>query len=123
FLTTLTLTNSSDTWFDSASAVNPSRFYRALKIGSPTAPEFADEFRLIDHQGISRSLYYNYSYDETSHDVTAVVLIFTGNGCSNVQQLVSTINSLRTNFTPTGVVFCMMDSIFAANLSTIFVLL
>jgi len=121
FLATLTLTNSSQTWFDSASAVIPRRFYRALTLGSPTAPEYADEFRLIDHQGNSRSLYYNYSDDETYHDVTAVVLIFTGNGCSNVQQMVSTINSLRANFAPQGVVFWMIDANSADNRSNIVV--
>jgi hypothetical protein len=121
FLATLTLTNSSQTWFDSASAVIPGRFYRALTLGSPTDPEFADEFQLVDHQGISRSLYYNYSYDETNHDVKAVVLIFTGNGCSNVQQMVSTINSLRAKFAPQGVVFWMIDANSADNRSNIVV--
>src|SRR5438445_8830958 len=54
FLATLTLTNSSQSWFDSASAQMPLRFYRALKLASPTVPEFADDFRLIDHQGRSQ---------------------------------------------------------------------
>src|SRR6266404_899451 len=98
FLATLTLTNLSQSWFDSASALMPNRFYRALKLDSPATPESADDFRLIDHQGKSRSLYY-YQNDPT---VSALALIFTGNGCTNVQQMVSTINAL-TNFAPQGV--------------------
>src|SRR5439155_15527108 len=53
FLATLTLTNSSQTWFDSDSSQMPARFYRALKLDSATPPEFAYDFRLIDHQGKS----------------------------------------------------------------------
>src|SRR5437016_9138763 len=81
FLSTLSLTNSSQTWFDSASSLAPYRFYRALKLNSPVIPVYADDFRLIDHQGISRSLYYL----ENDTTVQAVVPIFTGNGCSSVQ--------------------------------------
>jgi len=58
----------------------PYRFYRALKLNSPVMPEYADDFRLTDHQGISRSLYYL----ENDATVQAVVLIFTGNGCASV---------------------------------------
>ncbi len=35
FLSTHTLINSSQTWFDSASAALPNRFYRAVKLDSP----------------------------------------------------------------------------------------
>src|SRR5258708_9424813 len=93
----------------------PYRFYRALKLAGPTTPEYADDFRLIDHQGISRSL----SYLENDTTVNAVVLIFTGNGCSNVAQLVITIKSLRDQFTPQGVVFWMIDSNSGDNRSNI----
>ncbi len=126
FLATLSVTNnSSQNWFDSASASMPARFYRALKLDPGTTPSstivYADDFQLIDHQGISRSLFYNYSDDDAIHDVKAVVLVFTGNGCSNVQQMVSTINSLRASFTPQGVVFWMIDSNAADNRSNIVV--
>src|SRR5437016_175057 len=106
FLATLTLTNSSQNWFDSASATMPRRFYRALKLDSSTMPEFADDFRLIDHQGVSRSLYYL----ENDPAVKGVVLIFTGNSCLNVAQMVPTIKSLRDQFTPQGIVFWMIDA-------------
>ena len=114
FLATLSLTNSSQNWFDSASPLVPYRFYRALKLNSPV-PEYADDFRLTDHQGISRSLYYL----ENDTTVQAVVLIFTGNGCASVQNMVSTIKSLRDQFTPQGVVFWMIDSNAADNRSNI----
>ncbi|MBI3852312.1 MAG: redoxin domain-containing protein [Verrucomicrobia bacterium] len=118
FLSTLSFTNnSSQSWFDSASASMPARFYRALQLNPNTLPEYADDFRLIDHQGVSRSLYY---YDYTiSTNVKAIVLIFTGNGCSNVAQMVSTIKSLRDQFTPQGVLFWMIDANSADNRSNI----
>jgi len=114
FLATLTLTNSSFLWFDSASASMPNRFYRAVKLDSPVT-EYADDFRLIDYQGKSHSLY---SFGRDTSNITAIVLIFTGNGCSNVQQLVSTINSL-TNFSSQGVVSWMIDANSADNRSNI----
>jgi len=52
FMATLSLTNSSRIGFDSASPFMPYRFYRALKLNSPVMPEYADDFRLTDHQGI-----------------------------------------------------------------------
>src|SRR5882724_13081751 len=55
FMATLSLTNSSQNWFDSASSLMPNRFYRAIKLDSP-ALESVDDFRLIDTEGISRSL-------------------------------------------------------------------
>jgi len=115
FLATLTLTSATQTWFDSASTMMPTRFYRALKLASPTVPEPAEGFRLIDHQGISRSLYY---YDNAAN-VKALVLIFTGNGCTNVQQMVPTIKSLRDQFAPQGVVFWMIDANPADNRSNL----
>src|SRR5207247_2936301 len=90
-------------------------FYRALQLANPVIPEFADDFRLIDHRGISRSLYYY----ENATNTKAVVLIFTGNGCTNVQQMVSTIKSLRDQFTPQGVIFWMIDANSADNRSNV----
>src|SRR5206468_1312194 len=93
----------------------PARFYRALKLDSAALPEFADDFRLIDHQGKSRELYYH----ENAANINAIALIFTGNGCANVQQMVSTIKSLRDQFTPQGIVFWMIDANSADNRSNI----
>ena len=98
FLATLTLTDPTQTWFDSASPNLPNRFYRAVKLDSSTQPDYADDFRLTDHQGISRSLYYL----ENDPTVKGVVLIFTGNSCANVAQMLPTIKALRDQFTPQG---------------------
>jgi hypothetical protein len=118
FLSTLSLLNPSQSWFDSASPFSPSRFYRALKLATNQIGrvfEYADDFRLVDHQGISRSLYYL----ENDATVKGVVLIFTGNSCSNVAQMVSTIKSLRNQFSPQGMVFWMVDANAADNRSNI----
>jgi len=113
FLATLTLTNSSQNWFDSASSLMPNRFYRAIKLDSP-ALESVDDFRLIDTEGISRSL----SWYQNDPTVNGFVLIFTGNGCTNVQQMVSTINAL-TNFNSQGVMTWMIDANSADDRSNI----
>lgn len=117
FELTLTLTNPPQSWFDSASVLMPKRFYRAVDLEGPAPVEIANDFRLTDHQGKSRSLYY---YDEDTN-VLAVVLIFTGNGCPNVHQMVSTIKALRNQFTPQGVLFWMIDANSADNRSNIVV--
>ena len=56
FLATLTLTNPSASWFDSASASMPNRFYRAVKLDASVLPEYVDDFRLIDQQGKSTTV-------------------------------------------------------------------
>ncbi len=114
FLSTLALTNASQSWLDSASPLLSKRFYRAEKLDPAVAP-VADDFRLIDHQGISRSLYYY----QNATNVKAFVLIFTGNSCTNVQQMVSRIKSLRDQYTPLGVTFWMIDSNPSDNRSNI----
>src|SRR5258706_14869407 len=101
FLSTLSLFSSSQSWFDSTSASMPSRFYRAVQVATNQLGrvfEYADDFRLIDHQGTSRSLYYL----ENDATVKGVVLIFTGNSCLSVAQMVPTIKALRNQFTPQG---------------------
>ena len=115
FLATLTLTDPTATWFDSASPNLPNRFYRAVKLDSSTQPEYADDFRLIDHLGVSRSLYYL----ENDPTVNGVVLIFTGNSCSNIAQMLPTIKALRDQFTPQGMVFWMVDANAEDNRSNI----
>jgi hypothetical protein len=118
FLSTLSLFSSSQSWFDSTSPALPSRFYRAVQLATNQLGrvyEYADDFRLIDHQGISRSLY----YFENDPTVKGVVLVFTGNSCSNVAQMVSTIKSLRNQFSPQGIVFWMIDANSADNRSNI----
>ncbi|HYV28534.1 MAG TPA: redoxin domain-containing protein, partial [Candidatus Eisenbacteria bacterium] len=109
---TLPLTNNLQSWFDADSLTLGQRFYRTVKLEAEPDPVVARNFRLIDHQGNSRELYY-YS---TSR---AIVLIFTGNDCANVQQLSSTIENLRTSYTSQGVLFWMIDANQGDNRSNI----
>jgi hypothetical protein len=108
------LTNASQSWFDSASTLMTGRVYRAQQLAD-SVPEHADDFRLIDHLGKSRSLYY-YAH---ATNVRAFVLIFTGNSCSNVQQMVPAIKSLRDQFQALGVLFWMIDANSSDNRSNI----
>lgn len=114
FLSTLALTNASQSWLDSASPLLAKRFYRAAKL-DPSLPQVADDFRLVDHLGFSRSLY----YFQDATNVKAFALIFTGNSCTNVQQMVSRIKSLRDQYSPLGVTFWMIDSNPSDNRSNI----
>lgn len=114
FLASLHLTGSNQTWFDAASGFMPNRFYRAVKLDSEILPDFAEDFRLIDHLGVSHSLY----YFQNDPNTKAIVLIFTGNGCTDVQQLIPTINAL-TNYSAQGIVTWMIDANAADNRSNI----
>jgi hypothetical protein len=115
-LLTVTLTNNLLNWFDSASAQAPRRFYRAVKLDSQVPPRVAPDFRLIDHQDRTRALYYYFAHDP---GIGAVVLIFTGNGCAKVHEMVSAIKSLRDQFASQGVLFWLIDSNSADNRSNI----
>lgn len=103
FLLTTPLTNSPQSWYDAAGV--SSRFYRAVKLDAPPA-EWGDDFRLIDHLGRSRGLYYHSG--DTS--VLAVVLIFTGNGCPKVAEMMPTIKALTNRFTSQRVTFWLVDA-------------
>ena len=105
FLLTLPLTNSLQTWFDSASVLAPRRFYRARRLEALPV-EYANDFRLIDHLGRSRSLYYHYD----DPNVRAVVLVFTGNGCAKIRDMIPVIKSLTSQFASQGVLFWLVDS-------------
>src|SRR5205814_10519500 len=98
-LITATLTNSPLMRFDSASALMPQRFYRAMKLTDPASPVVAPDFRLVDHLGRSRDLKYHLADTK----VRSIVLIFTGDGCDKVLDMVSAIKSLRDQFGPRGV--------------------
>src|SRR4051812_30843575 len=56
FVLKLPLTNTTQSWLDSSSVQGPGRFYRALEDNRPA--ELANDFRLIDHLGHSRWLFY-----------------------------------------------------------------
>ena len=108
YLLTLTLTNSVQNWSEPHSGSQ--RFYR-LQREDATLDGMAANFRLIDHQGKSRNLYY-YWGDPT---VSAVVLIFTANGCPSVRDNLPAIKALRDQFAARGVLFWMIDSSHGAS--------
>src|SRR6185295_18075185 len=58
FLLSLRLTNDNQGWFDSSSLALTQRFYRVVAPEVPAPDIRANDFRLIDHLGISRQLYY-----------------------------------------------------------------
>lgn len=92
-------------WYDAESALLPRRFYKSAEFA--VAPsEFAADFRLIDHAGRSRWLYYHFN----NPAVRAVVLIFTGSGCGKVREMINTVKALNSRFAPQGVAFWLVDS-------------
>ena len=114
FLLTTPLLGGPQPWFDSLSVTVPNRFYRAVKL-EPASPEPVDDFRLIDHQNRSRSLYYHLN----NPAVPAIVLLVAGNGCAKLQQMAPTINAMTNRFAPRGVLFWMIDANAADNRSNI----
>ncbi len=105
FRLTSPFTNSFQTWFDATSVSAPQRFYRAIKLGSPPS-DFADDFRLLDQLGRSRWLF----YDVQNTNIQAIVLIFTGNGCQKIQDMIPVIKALTNRFSPQGISFWLVDS-------------
>ena len=113
---TAQLTNSVQNWFDASATSATQRFYRAVKLGVPPA-EWGTDFQLIDQLGRSRRLYYH--ADDTN--VLAVVIIFTGNGCQKVRDMMPVIKALTNRFTPQRVSFWLVDANQADNRSNILV--
>jgi hypothetical protein len=74
------------------------RFAFALSPG-----ETVDNFRLPDHLGGSRELYY-------LSDMKAVVLMAQGNGCDVSRKAVPELKALRDRYRPQGVEFLLIDS-------------
>ena len=104
-LITSPMTNSLQNWFDASSIISPKRFYRAFKL--PTPPDDSGtDFRLLDQLGRSRWLFYNLQ----NPSVPAVVLIFTGNGCQKIQEMMPVIKALTNRFSPQGISFWLIDS-------------
>jgi hypothetical protein len=109
-LLNLHLTNTAQNWFDANASRMPFRFYRATKWSDGLAVETAPDFRLFDHQGRSRSLYYYQNAPAIQTSVRAEVLIFTGNGCTKIQEMLATVKALSNSFGGQGVLFWMIDS-------------
>jgi len=76
----------------------------AAKFAFALSPgETVDNFRLLDHQGGSRELYY-------LSDMKAVVLMAQGNGCVASRDAVPGLKSLRDQYKAQGVEVLMIDS-------------
>jgi hypothetical protein len=116
FLGMLALDGNSQNWLDAQSTLLPQRFYRAVKL-SPAPSEPAPDFRLIDHLGRSQRLYYYFG----APNVRAVVLMFTGNGCVKLREMVPAIKALANRFTSQGVVLWLVDANAGDNRSNILV--
>jgi hypothetical protein len=104
FLMSTPLLSSGQTWFDAASVSTPRQFYRAVKLANPSL-EFGDDFQLLDQLG--RAKWLAYYYQATNY--AAVVLIFTGNGCQKIKEMVPTIKALTNRF-GSQVLFWLVDS-------------
>jgi len=62
-----------------------------------------DNFRLLDHRGVSHELYY-------LSDAKAVVLMVHGNGCPIVRNALPTLRALRDRYGGRGVEFLLINS-------------
>jgi hypothetical protein len=116
FLSMLPASQAQQGWLHTESSSLAQYFYRALW-QEDYAPPSATNFRLIDHQGRSREMFYYF----TSTNIKAFVLIFTGNGCTSVRQYIPTLNAQRSYFASRGVLYWMIDSNLQDNRSNIVV--
>jgi len=64
---------------------------------------YVDNFVLLDHQGKSHELFYNY-------DAPAIVLMVQGNGCPIVRNLASDFKAVKDEFEAKGVKFYMLNA-------------
>ncbi len=69
----------------------------------PTVPEYAENFRLVDHRGASQELFYR-------ANAPAVVIMTQGNGCPIVRNAMPELHRLRDEYADAGVEFLMMNS-------------
>src|SRR5205085_1396248 len=72
--------------------------------------EVANDFRLIDHLGRSHWLFYYQKDPSIQTNTQAITLIFTGNGCQKIRDLMPAIKALINRFTSQGVLFWLIDS-------------
>lgn len=73
---------------------------------------FASNFRLTDHQGVTRELY----YESTAR---AIVLVFTGTGSGRAAQTAAALRAIRARFSPGDVVIWQIDSNLGADRAAI----
>ncbi len=80
--------------------------------GGPAPGSVVPNFRLTDHRGVTRELY----YESTAK---AVVLVFTGAGSPRAMQTATALRALRTRFSAADVVIWQIDANAAANRATL----
>lgn len=113
-LLTLTLAEGFAGWLDAApaSARAPRRFYRAIQLDAASPRPQASDFRLLDHQGRSHSLFYH-------SDARAVVLVFADNTALREPELVALLRALRGQFASRGVLGWLINAHPAEDRSSI----
>lgn len=102
---TLLLTNSSVRMSDPWCGTAPKRFYRVTRMAGNILP-FAENFRLIDQAGRSEELHYYWN----DTNISAFVLIFTANGCADVEEQLAELKGIQAEYADAGVVFWMINS-------------
>lgn len=103
-LSILSATNESSEFADPFHTEEGNMFYRVTS--GPAQPRLAKNFRLIDHLGRSQELYYHWP----NTNISAFVLIFTGNGCSSISNALPALKNLNTQYAPAKVQFWMINS-------------
>jgi peroxiredoxin len=89
------------------------RAFAAADVPGGLAPgAVVPNFRLTDHRGVTRELY----YESTAK---AVVLVFTAGGGPRTLQTASALRALRARFSPSDVVIWQIDSNAGANRAAI----
>ncbi|HAM73443.1 MAG TPA: hypothetical protein DCM86_17555 [Verrucomicrobiales bacterium] len=111
----LAITTPGASWCDTEAQGTVRRFYRAIRLSAPPPEVRPRNFRLTDHTGHSRELYYAFS-DET---LTGYVLIFTGNTCSNLIPELPALKLLSDRYAPKGVQFWIVSSLFGTSRSNL----
>jgi hypothetical protein len=99
-ISSFVLTNASRLWTDAA-ASSGNRFFRA-RVQTEDDAQYANNFRLIDQNGVARELYYYHSLPS----LRAIVLVFAE---GNYGSFAPKIAQLKTSF-PTGVFFWTVET-------------
>ncbi len=103
-LLSLRLPSNSLEWSDPLGSWRPRGFYRLAQWPGQAPQDFADNFRLIDHEGRSQELFYHTHLD-------AVVLIFIDPNCDRT--LAATLADLKNTFGARSVEFWIIDPVSA----------
>ena len=111
----LTLEAGGKSWCDSEARSLPRRFYRMVRLSAPLPEVNLRNFRLLDHTGKTRELYYSL----TDPTVKAYVLLFTGDTCANLTPYRETLNRLVDQYSPEGIRFWGVSSLLGNSRSNL----